>query len=520
MQFNYYFLRFLSEDLKDHLIGKRLTTCFSQNKNELVLAFEDDQSTFYIKANLDGEASLLSFPEQFARAKRNSADLFEDIIDETVTGIRQYVNERCLTIGFGTYSLLFKLHGRRANVVLFHDEAYVAMFKNDLVADKQIDLIALDRPIDQSHEAIRAADFAWKSIFPTFDKNLKKYLESKGYHESADDEKLGLLDQLLDQLLDRTFYLYETEALPKMRLITDPSLGEVTVFTDTIAISNAYARAFFQEYHFNRDKERAIRQIEKELQKSQNYLEHTQTKIDAIEQGRKYDELANILMANLHVPLATEQRSITLFDFYTNQELEIKIKPKMSLQKNAEVYYRKSKNQNIELDTAIKNLRKKEKHALQLMKELEALKTTVNYRDLKKLLKDQSSAAQTNKVVVPFYSCMIDGFEVYLGKNARNNDLLTQKYAKKNDTWLHAKDVSGSHAIIRNPNNQIIAKHIIEEVAALAAWYSKRQHDTLCPVLYTQKKYVRKPKGSLPGQVMVDREQVVLVKPSRSLLEE
>jgi predicted ribosome quality control (RQC) complex YloA/Tae2 family protein len=79
--------------------------------------------------------------------------------------------------------------------------------------------------------------------------------------------------------------------------------------------------------------------------------------------------------------------------------------------------------------------------------------------------------------------------------------------------WLHARDVSGSHVIIRNPQNQTVPKHVIEQAASIAAYYSKRQTETLCPVIVTPKKYVRKTRDLLPGQVIVDREEVVIVRP-------
>ena len=100
------------------------------------------------------------------------------------------------------------------------------------------------------------------------------------------------------------------------------------------------------------------------------------------------------------------------------------------------------------------------------------------------------------------------------GKNAKNNDLLTLKYAKKQDIWLHARDVSGSHVIIRNPQNRTVPAFVIEKAASLAAYFSKRQTESLCPVIVTSKKFVRKTKDLLPGMVIVDREEeVVLVKP-------
>ena len=104
-----------------------------------------------------------------------------------------------------------------------------------------------------------------------------------------------------------------------------------------------------------------------------------------------------------------------------------------------------------------------------------------------------------------------EDFTVYLGKNAENNDQLTKQFAKPNDIWLHARGVSGSHAIIKGKG--IPPKHIIEKAAAIAAYYSQSRNASYTPVSYTFKKYIRKKKGSHPGAVMMEREEVIMVKP-------
>ena len=107
-------------------------------------------------------------------------------------------------------------------------------------------------------------------------------------------------------------------------------------------------------------------------------------------------------------------------------------------------------------------------------------------------------------------------FDIWIGKNAKNNDLLTQKYAHKDDLWLHAKDVTGSHVIIKQQPGKNFPEPVIEKAAQLAAYFSKMRTDSLCAVIYTPKKYVRKPKGLPEGAVIVDKEKVLLVEPGNS----
>ena len=114
---------------------------------------------------------------------------------------------------------------------------------------------------------------------------------------------------------------------------------------------------------------------------------------------------------------------------------------------------------------------------------------------------------------MPFKQFVVEGFTILVGKNAQNNDLLTQKYAYKEDLWLHAKDVSGSHVLIKYQAGKTFPKKVIEKAAQIAAYFSKRRNETLCPVIVTPKKFVRKTKDLDAGQVIVEKENVIMVEP-------
>lgn len=515
MQFNYYFLRALSKELSQHLIGKKLMSAFSQNKDELILRFESTDSEFILKANLDSETSLLSFPNQYARARKNSVDLFEEIRRLEVIKLRQFENERCFSIVIQQeFELLFKLHGRHSNVLLFKNNQLITVFNSRLTKDKMLDLNLLDRPIDQSDQGIIDASFELSIIYPTFDKHIKKYLKEAGFYSSETPRiKLEIIHSLMEQLEDNKFYITEINGVPKLLLYKPKSF--LADFESPIAASNFLARRFFTNYGSSKLKSSLLSQLNKDIKKCQSYLTQTKSKLHEIQNRRVYEEVANILMANLHIDVTPGTKEIELYDFYVDQQIKIKLKPNLNLQKNAEVMYRKAKNQTKEIDVLNKNIKVKE----DILNGLLARHSSISELDDIKQLKAFETQTKTKHPISelsPFIKRSIDGFEVLIGKNAKNNDLLTQKFAKKNDLWLHARDVSGSHVVIKNPNDVKIALSTIEKVAQIAAWHSKRKTDSLCPVIYTPKKYVRKPKGSLPGQVLLSQEQVILVKPERT----
>jgi predicted ribosome quality control (RQC) complex YloA/Tae2 family protein len=104
-------------------------------------------------------------------------------------------------------------------------------------------------------------------------------------------------------------------------------------------------------------------------------------------------------------------------------------------------------------------------------------------------------------------------WEVLVGKDSENNDILTVKVAKQNDYWFHARGSSGSHVVLRFNGKEKPPKDIIKKTAQIAAFYSKAKNSKIVPVCYTQKKYVVKRKGMDPGQVSLLREDVVMVAP-------
>lgn len=105
----------------------------------------------------------------------------------------------------------------------------------------------------------------------------------------------------------------------------------------------------------------------------------------------------------------------------------------------------------------------------------------------------------------------IDGFVVYIGRDALSNDHLTFNMAQNEDIWMHAKGVPGSHAVIRI-REKLPTKEVLKKVAQLVVKNSKAKSDSNT-VVYCQRRFVKKEKGMNPGQVKVDyvnAEEIVI----------
>ncbi len=108
----------------------------------------------------------------------------------------------------------------------------------------------------------------------------------------------------------------------------------------------------------------------------------------------------------------------------------------------------------------------------------------------------------------PYRYLSADGIEILVGRNSIQNDRLTQS-AAGNEMWLHAKDMPGSHVIIRREGE--IPLTTLRQAALLAAWYSKGRNSSTIPVDYTLRKYVKKPSGAAPGKVVYTHQKTAYV---------
>jgi predicted ribosome quality control (RQC) complex YloA/Tae2 family protein len=535
MHTNHYFLRQLAPALALNLAGLKLMECFSQDRDELVLVFAQAKGKanyyrpFYIKASLRPDFSGLLFPELISRARTNSVDLFEDVtrtVDDVaegraVTGVRSYRNERCLGILLEDgYALIFKFFGNRPNLLIVQDDRVVELFNHKLVSDLNLKPDELDRDIDQSYEAFERAGFDHRKLFPTFGREVNGYLTEQRIQDKPGPDRWALLQTVLTQLARPRYYLTLLDHKPTLCLLP---LGEIRrEFAEPIEAASRFYISFNGLNTFEQERADLLRTLDKRLKRAQNLIEVNLQRLIERDTGASHEEMGHILMANLHaiaeVPGQRSPDAVVLDDFYRDQPIRIKLKTDLSPQKNAENYYRKAKNEKIEADHLQNQITAREAELVRIGQHRTAIDAVQSLKEFRKYVKQHNLLADGASAVAEgpaalFKEVQWENYRILIGRNAKNNDLLTKKYAHKEDLWLHARDVPGSHVVVKHQAGRTFPRSVIERAAELAAWYSKRRTDSLCPVIVTPKKFVRKPKGLAEGQVVVDKEDVVMVVP-------
>lgn len=510
MHYNFYLLRALARELDSRLVGYRFVACFSQEKDELMLGMSNGEADFWLRATLTGRFQCLSFPHDFFRAKRNSVNLFDSLLEKSVLRVRVAKNERSLLFELaGGLLLVFKMHGRQANILLFEDGEVREIFHQKFAQDYELVPESLDRPIDQSREAFLREGL--QATFPTFGKKLRQHLDLQP--EDSPETQWETISQLLQRLQNPIFFVTLRDELPELLLFED---GKVLARTESPTEAlNCFYQEWTGRFYLQEAQKTALRKVDKRLRQTKNYLQKAWHKLEEVTGEQRYEEIGHIIMANLH-QIPKGAKKVELFDFYRNEPIQIKLRKELSAADNAATFYRKAKNQHIEEKTLQENIEGKEK----LREKLEGIREQIlsfdKVRELRKFLKthklDEKSHRQA-RPEIPFRAFSFKGYTIWVGKNSKNNDLLTQSYAQKDDLWLHVRSAGGSHVVVRNPMRKTVPQDVIERAAQLAAYYSKRKSEGLCPVIYTPKKYVRKPKGAAPGAVVVEKEQVLMVEP-------
>ncbi len=266
------------------------------------------------------------------------------------------------------------------------------------------------------------------------------------------------------------------------------------------------------------------KKLRQEISKREKLVKKLNDDLDDHGDADKWKRFGDLILANI----ATARRNgnkVTVIDFFDNDvpEIEIEADQNVSLTEAAEKFfkrYAKARNAAAEISKRLKVLRSE---INKLKAESDRLETAIAKNDESFFApeidkNDKRPPQKTGKKKESGFAgarsfISSDGFEVLVGKKAKDNDHLTFRVAKSLDLWLHAADYPGSHVVVRNPNRKEIPQTTLLEAAQLAAFYSDAREQPKAAVHYAQKKFVNKPRGAAPGLVSLASFKTILVEP-------
>ena len=259
-----------------------------------------------------------------------------------------------------------------------------------------------------------------------------------------------------------------------------------------------------------------IKYIRKEIEKL------TPTQNDE-KKALKYKQIGDILVANIYT-IKEKQNSVILQNFYdNNNSITIKLDPSISLNDNIQKYYKlhsKTKTAIIMNIKRIEKLKKELNYFLEIQistNYAEKISTLLEIKEeliSQKIMNDHSvnTTKQKNKNEIELDSEEINGYTIFIGKNNKQNDYIISKLSKPNDIWMHAQNMPGSHILIKlPPGKESLPESILLKGAQLAAYYSQGRYSKKVEILYTKRKYLKKPPGAKPGYVTYSKEKTIVV---------
>ena len=278
-----------------------------------------------------------------------------------------------------------------------------------------------------------------------------------------------------------------------------------------------------------RQKSQSVRKtVSNLISRTQRKLAIQEKELLATYDRERLRQLGDILTANIH-RIQKGQTKVAVEDFYDENmaTIEVALSPLLSPQQNAAKYYKdytRMKNAEKELTNQIE-LGERELHYLQsVLDELNRAGTDAELEEIKQELQsggylkaDHGKKKMKASKVAPMRFESTDGYPIYVGRNNRQNDELTFRLARKDDLWLHAQKVHGSHVII-SCGGTTPPDDTVTQAAQLAAYYAESTGGQNIPVDVTPVKQVKKTPGSKPGMVIYHTYRTVIVNPYKEIV--
>lgn len=524
---NYFFLSRFVRELQSGLTGSSFQIAFSQEKNKLLLAFAKNSNEIFLEFHTGAQLPYLQVRESFRRAKKNTSTFFESVYGSRLKNIQVARFERILKFEFDEFCLYLLFRGKDSNAFIISKAENVEVFKSvDEDTLRKIHselketefgntfLFTNEMPVNSSIK-----DF--KNRYPFFGKKIiaEILLRTEDKNKSFNQAVV----EILSEINGNNFGLFFNETSKEYSILPESFLLTRNLRTDAIFNScNEAVREFLlvqMQFHLFQS---MYKQASKYFEKLINYLtaklEAINKKVDEGSKESVFTEYANLLLIHLQ-NISKGMKSVEIENIYHDGKVEIiQLKEKLSPNENVNHYFSKAKSEKIFFVRAEKEISQLSKRLEITLEQQKQLFTITSLNELKLFMKAlplKSDEQNSKTPKINFKQFLIDGtWKVFVGKDSKNNDLLTTKFAKQNDFWFHARSVSGSHVVLRVENTkEAVPKPVLKKVAQIAAFYSKAKTAGTAPVSYALKKFVVKRKGMEVGMVSMLREDTLLVKP-------
>ncbi len=562
MSFDNLTLRIVTHELRQTLLGGTIRHIEQANPTTFSFKVGQGAQTHWLTLSahsLHARAHLIQKPPPGQKQSYFADFLSTHLKHGTITEIEQIGWDRILKITVQPKSdepiqpspkaITAEFMGKHSNIILIdinddrileclkHIDETMSRYREVLPGEtytlppqqEKLDPLILDK--ETFTELFQTSDVTWKTLFnkidglsPMIAKEIVARAEKAGLWEAYQhiityfDPKHASPQLLTDAENPITASPMLLHQFPNATSQAFDSMSEaLTAYYDAITLKENKA----SEKH-------TLRQA---LEKQKSLLQRKEKKLcedlERAEKSEDYRIQGELILANLN-KITRGQKQVELQNYYS-PELEIltiPLNPELTPSDNAQTYfkkYTKAKRGYSQIQQRIAELEAEQEVLNSYQVKVESTETLEALSRLHAefiengYLKTQQKRKQQQEISDgPFRKYIsTNGFHIYVGRNSQSNDLLLRQIAKPRDMWLHAKQIHGSHVIIRNPENRPdIPMPTLLQAAQLAAYYSKAHHSSYVPVDYTWARYVVKRKGNVAGYVHYTHEKTLYVEPA------
>ena len=532
-------ISFLVKEIKEKILRYKLTKIFQYDrvsfslffgKNNLLFQVKDNSTIFYLKDEKDPNTDFQSkFLLSLKKHLQNS--ILINIRQEGFDRIVYFDFEKLNQFGdVEKYTLIIEIMGKASNIFLTcKDKILSALYFTSIDVGNRVIMTG----------ARYTLPFEEKKISPLYLEDENFPFETETFMEKI--EGVGRAFALECSQDYHTFKKYLSSYNPVMyEIINRGKIQKVLTYNEFSEFNqkenatlenerkyfetlneglNAYFKTTITSNVISEKKKNLLKYVDSQIKKFKKIEKNIKVDLKKNENFEKYKNIGDILAANMH-QIKYGMKKITVFDFYNNEEITINLDPLLSPNDNLNFYYNKynkGKRTISALDSRFLDIQNEIRYFEEIKMFIEKETDFIGIEEIENELNLSNSGNKIkNKIKLnkskkrELLSFDYKGFQIFVGRNNKENEEISFSKGQPNDIWLHIKDIPGSHVLILR-NNQELPNDVLLHAANLACEYSKAKKGDKVTVDYCERKFVKKIKNSKPGNVIYTNFHSLLI---------
>ena len=534
-------ISFLVKEIKEKILRYKLTKIFQYDrvsfslffgKNNLLFQVKDNSTIFYLKDEKDPNTDFQSkFLLSLKKYLQNS--ILINIRQEGFDRIVYFDFEKLNQFGdVEKYTLIIEIMGKASNIFLTSkDKILSALYFTSIDVGNRVIMTG----------AKYTLPFEEKKISPIYLEAENFPFETESFMEKI--EGVGRAFALECSQNYDTFKKYLSSYKPVMyEILNRGKIQKVLTYNEFSEFSqkenknlesengrkyfetlndglNAYFKTTITSIVISEKKKNLLKYVDSQIKKFKKIEKNIKVDLKKNENFENYKNIGDILAANMH-QIKYGMKKITVFDFYNNEEITINLDPLLSPNDNLNFYYNKynkGKRTISALDSRFLDIQNEIKYFEEIKMFIEKENDFIGIEEIENELNLSNNGNKIkNKIKLnkpkkrELLSFDYKGFQIFVGRNNKENEEISFSKGQPNDIWMHAKDIPGSHVLILR-NNQKVPDDVLLHAATLACDYSKAKKGDKVTVDYCERKFVKKIKNSKPGNVIYTNFHSLLI---------